>query len=272
MAPSNAGFSCFSRLPRELQLEVWRFACQLPRVVEIRIEDYSENITPVQGPPSVLQVSRNSREVALQHYKLIFGQPTNWNSQAEDLSRDDTSTSKVYFNSSVDILRIGDSTPPVNDFQPTVWSTIWFLPQNDRWKIERLAVPQSVDYSKCTSENWVYVRPNPLLCMDGIHKLPNLKEILVITDIVSEDGWMHLRENKIHKRPYKLVSYDKLSAFTRGSISDIEYEHAIWNVEDARPRIRHEFLLLDGVDQDDPTWFSPAVTAVWEEPLDAQDR
>jgi hypothetical protein len=81
-------FTLFPKLPIELRIKIWKMACLVPRVIDLRwcdVDEYSGRIfssseTHYPGeirshcsPPSLLYVSSEARCSALQHYTIGFG-------------------------------------------------------------------------------------------------------------------------------------------------------------------------------------------------------
>lgn len=70
------GFHLFPRLPPELRRKIWRHGLPAPRVVNFDFISRFRNPPPHfetnYGPPSLLHVCRESREVALESYELVF--------------------------------------------------------------------------------------------------------------------------------------------------------------------------------------------------------
>jgi hypothetical protein len=80
----------FSTLPTERRLQIWRYSCLTPRIIEMRTDDYPGNwnisfyptrhgteIRTIQWvtqttAPAVLSVCHESREMALKVYTLRF--------------------------------------------------------------------------------------------------------------------------------------------------------------------------------------------------------
>lgn len=71
-------FTAFNRLPKELSLEIWKFATRVPRVVPITTtvtRKHGDFFFTYKGSckvPSALHCSRESHEVSLKAYALAF--------------------------------------------------------------------------------------------------------------------------------------------------------------------------------------------------------
>lgn len=82
----------FQKLPAELRIMIWRFALPGPRVLNTGCSEPDKLIFPKkdnQDNPALLSVCQQSRKVALEKYRLVFG------------------TSNVYADLSCDILYLG---------------------------------------------------------------------------------------------------------------------------------------------------------------------
>jgi hypothetical protein len=66
-------FTCFSSLPVELQLEIWRFALPAPRIVVLTLQqDRPQNKDKAQYEDiNLLYTCRNSRQVVCQSYRRM---------------------------------------------------------------------------------------------------------------------------------------------------------------------------------------------------------
>lgn len=68
-------FHLFLKLPREIQLNVWRLACNVERVVVINHHDSILlcSHVPLSGAPAILHACRDSRNEGLKVYEGIYG-------------------------------------------------------------------------------------------------------------------------------------------------------------------------------------------------------
>jgi hypothetical protein len=115
-------FTHFPKLPPELRLKIWKEACYIPRVVDLWVEDPSkyeeddwnnndspEPLTYVSHTrvPAVLQVSKEARAVALQHYTPLPSPGIEKQKGAEESSQSEDSYSRscpIYINWQCDIV------------------------------------------------------------------------------------------------------------------------------------------------------------------------
>jgi hypothetical protein len=91
MAPPNStqasSFTCFSKLPREIQLSIWEYSLPPPRMIHISAQALQraskigsdeptirhKHVWLESKPvPAILHASADSRKVALKHYELIL--------------------------------------------------------------------------------------------------------------------------------------------------------------------------------------------------------
>lgn len=98
--------SRFATLPPELRLRIWKYACQVPRIIEISAKVWPFNFPMSQEtlaslrPSAILQVNRESREIALRYYKETQG-------ILVDLDGKDCWDRPFYFNPSFDTVVLG---------------------------------------------------------------------------------------------------------------------------------------------------------------------
>jgi hypothetical protein len=81
-------FTVFPKLPKELQAMIWKRALPGPRVIQIDTDDVEEYVTrsrnvsvswwyivkAITQVPAILHTTAESRKIALQPYKLCFGE------------------------------------------------------------------------------------------------------------------------------------------------------------------------------------------------------
>jgi hypothetical protein len=80
-----SSFTCFSKLPREIQLSIWEYSLPPPRMIHISAQawqfaskikcagDRHKHVWLEGRPvPAILHASADSREAARKHYKLIL--------------------------------------------------------------------------------------------------------------------------------------------------------------------------------------------------------
>jgi hypothetical protein len=114
--PEQPTFTLFPKLPTELRIKIWGYACSVTRNVDIwakplNIElSHSENLPhyfyssfPV---PAVLHVNTESRSKSLKHYTLDFG--TTFEATEEDVPFTISTPPQIYFNWNHDRLCLVD--------------------------------------------------------------------------------------------------------------------------------------------------------------------
>jgi hypothetical protein len=116
------GFHLFPKLPAEIKLKIWKLSLPGPRAITIRPGKHSYITTNIVGgilpnpnvydvyndkavtkTPALLQVNRESREVALKSYRPIF--------------RCQPNDSIVYFDFAIDYLQLPTHSSLVHFFQ-----------------------------------------------------------------------------------------------------------------------------------------------------------
>jgi hypothetical protein len=83
-------FHAFAQLPAEIRLDIWRYSCYQPRVVEVYYDSERDLCTTTTPQPPTLSVCSESRSEALRVYKALFGTITH--------------TASIYFNTELDTL------------------------------------------------------------------------------------------------------------------------------------------------------------------------
>lgn len=99
-------FSCFSRLPVELQRLIWFHTLPAPRVVEVTLFSVPllgiVNVLPqIEAYPAALQICQNSRDVALSHYTLFSCRTYNSHAIWLNVQKDTVMMTANYFDSAV---------------------------------------------------------------------------------------------------------------------------------------------------------------------------
>lgn len=95
-------FKIINRLPPELRLMIWVEACQIPRVVDIRLKCTNDRLLSTDGMPAILQVNRESRSTALKFYSPEF--TTVLSGPGNSLSVIVSTPPSAYVNWAVDII------------------------------------------------------------------------------------------------------------------------------------------------------------------------
>lgn len=185
----STSFTCFPKLPKELQHEIWSHACNIPRIIEVKylmrmeingverflapcgdLDDHYIAITTMPPPigglswqyftlksgllPALLHSSSESRQRALRSYKKILVDPP------------------VYFNSAVDTIYIPTSSTslwPVNHFREAL------VRGSD---IQRLAM----NCPRLTPWNQSYVMREPIF-LQNLKGIAGLKELTFIVTL-----------------------------------------------------------------------------------------
>ncbi|KAG9239881.1 hypothetical protein BJ878DRAFT_546888 [Calycina marina] len=136
-AAYHTEFTFFSELPTELRDEIWKQACQFPRIVDIQMHESSiqpisydyapqyvlytrelriSDVISVTHAPAVLQVCRESRQESCNHYRpWFYGRPEMGPKQ------DTTKEIPLYANSAVDtiFLRFENLSPATISYAQT---------------------------------------------------------------------------------------------------------------------------------------------------------
>lgn len=83
-------FHSFSLLPAEIRLDIWRYSCYQPRVVEVYYDSERDRCATTTPQPATLYVCSESRSEALRVYTPLFGTITH--------------EPVIYFNAQLDTL------------------------------------------------------------------------------------------------------------------------------------------------------------------------
>jgi hypothetical protein len=185
----------FGGLPTEIRLMIWRVLLLQPRIIEIEakpggawnpfpfhIEDGDASMDDgkymvshhSQEPPVILHICRESREEALDAYKLM---------PIYLLSFD-----RIYFNPLVDVIYFGQNscTETMNDLLGQCWA------------MERVAVDLSMQTKVCCHEN--EEDRDRIRVMRALHDLKHtsdLKDIFFITNTTKITGILSPQDNDL---------------------------------------------------------------------------
>ncbi|KAB8295222.1 hypothetical protein EYC80_007140 [Monilinia laxa] len=107
----ETSFHPFTRLPKELRLEIWRSSLPGPRLIRLFI-DKNNNLVSNATPPIGLQICQESRIETLRFYKRRFAV--------------DSSNARIYINTEYDALQLPSPSSFVVDGQLEVEGLVTF--------------------------------------------------------------------------------------------------------------------------------------------------
>jgi hypothetical protein len=177
--PAPALFTFFPKLSIQLRQRIWAFALR-PRVVDVRrywLPPKIHGYRTTTAPPTILHVNRESRAVALQHYKLSFCAKM--------------SPPQTYFNFATDTLFLDASVleDSLNSFVEL------FGYSADIARVERVAYPANYDVYKDDVDcgKGGFMRTDRLMKLKGVREvvltnpLMGRREKELVIEVTKED-------------------------------------------------------------------------------------
>ncbi|KAH6680168.1 hypothetical protein B0J14DRAFT_258953 [Halenospora varia] len=186
-------FTCYSRLPKEIQLKIWRYALQpselTPRIVYVKYNLQEDRFSYSCTIPPGLHLCRLSRDVFLEVYRPLVPQ----------------STHPVYFNPDVDFLFCESPIDPLAPDHLLNDPNQEILPFIDP-KTDVPAIRHLILHSNFWSHRFAANLPSPIKELRNFKKLENIFLVQSTIEETMQKTRNWIAENP-NREPSPLVTY-----------------------------------------------------------------